>query len=47
LLPNHRISKFQDLMPEWLEQEVLGRYLFARQAAPNCCPMQRLPASLG
>ena len=26
-LPNYRLSKFQPLMPPWVEQEVVGRYL--------------------
>jgi ATP-dependent Lhr-like helicase len=26
-LPNYRLSKFQDLMPDWVEQEVVARYL--------------------
>ncbi len=26
-LPNYRLSKFQPLMPEWVEREVLGRFL--------------------
>jgi ATP-dependent Lhr-like helicase len=32
-LPNYRLSKFQDLMPEWVEQEVVANYLlFVRGA---------------
>jgi ATP-dependent helicase Lhr and Lhr-like helicase len=26
-LPGYRLSKFQPLMPPWVEREVLGRYL--------------------
>lgn len=26
-LPNYRLSKFQPLMPAWVEREVVGRYL--------------------
>jgi ATP-dependent Lhr-like helicase len=26
-LPNYRLSKFQPLMPTWVEQEVLASYL--------------------
>ncbi len=28
-LPNYRLSKFQDLMPGWVEQEVVAAYLLA------------------
>jgi ATP-dependent Lhr-like helicase len=28
-LPNYRLSKFQDLMPEWVEQEEVADYLLA------------------
>lgn len=28
-LPNYRLSKFQDLMPDWVEQEVVADYLLA------------------
>ena len=26
-LPNYRLSKFQALMPDWVEREVVGAYL--------------------
>ena len=32
-LPNYRMSKFQSLMPEWVEREVLARYLLDVQGA--------------
>ncbi len=32
-LPNYRLSKFQDLMPEWVEQEVVADYLLAVKSA--------------
>jgi ATP-dependent Lhr-like helicase len=32
-LPNYRLSKFQDLMPEWVEQEVVADYLLAVRGA--------------
>lgn len=32
-LPNYRLSKFQPLMPEWVEREVLTRYLLDVPAA--------------
>jgi ATP-dependent Lhr-like helicase len=32
-LPNYRLSKFQDLMPDWVEQEVVADYLLAVKSA--------------
>jgi ATP-dependent Lhr-like helicase len=32
-LPNYRLSKFQDLMPDWVEQEVVAGYLLAVSGA--------------
>ena len=32
-LPNYRLSKFQDLMPEWVEREVVSNYLLAVESA--------------
>jgi len=32
-LPNYRLSKFQPLMPPWVEQEVLAAYLLDRERA--------------
>ena len=32
-LPNYRLSKFQDLMPEWVEQEVVADYLLSVEGA--------------
>lgn len=34
-LPNYRLSKFQDLMPEWVEQEVVADYLLAVRGAQD------------
>ncbi|MFN9630199.1 MAG: helicase-related protein, partial [Cyanobacteriota bacterium] len=39
-LPNYRLSKFQDLMPEWLEQEVVADYLLSIHAAAKWCGIQ-------
>lgn len=41
-LPGYRLSKFQPLMPPWVEQEVVARYLLdlpgaARWTAENLC----------
>jgi ATP-dependent Lhr-like helicase len=32
-LPNYRLSKFQDLMPDWVEREVVARYLISANAS--------------
>ena len=32
-LPNYRLSKFQPLMPAWVEREVLGRFLLDVEGA--------------
>jgi ATP-dependent Lhr-like helicase len=32
-LPNYRLTKFQPLMPEWVEKEVVARYLLDVEAA--------------
>ena len=32
-LPGYRLSKFQPLMPQWVEQEVLFDYLLDRRGA--------------
>ena len=32
-LPNYRLSKFQDLMPDWVEREVVGGYLLSTDDA--------------
>lgn len=34
-LPNYRLSKFQDLMPDWVEQEVVAGYLLAVRDAQS------------
>ena len=34
-LPNYRLSKFQDLMPEWVEQEVVANYLLSVRGAQD------------
>ncbi len=34
-LPNYRLSKFQDLMPDWVEQEVVADYLLALESAQD------------
>jgi ATP-dependent Lhr-like helicase len=34
-LPNYRLSKFQDLMPDWVEQEVVADYLLAVKSAED------------
>lgn len=34
-LPNYRLSKFQDLMPEWVEHEVVAGYLLDTKSAQN------------
>ncbi len=36
-LPNYRLSKFQDLMPDWVEQEVVADYLLSIHAAAKWC----------
>ena len=36
-LPNYRLSKFQDLMPEWVEQEVVADYLLSTKHARSWC----------
>jgi hypothetical protein len=36
-LPNDRLSKFQDLMPDWVEQEVVAGYLLSSKNAMNWC----------
>jgi ATP-dependent Lhr-like helicase len=36
-LPNYRLSKFQDLMPDWVEQEVVADYLLAVSGARSWC----------
>ncbi|MDA1014739.1 MAG: DEAD/DEAH box helicase [Planctomycetota bacterium] len=36
-LPAYRLSKFQPLMPDWVEQEVVADYLLNRQAAEKLC----------
>ena len=36
-LPNYRLSKFQDLMPEWVEQEVVASYLLATPETRSWC----------
>jgi ATP-dependent Lhr-like helicase len=33
LLPNYRLSKFQDLMPPWVEREVVATYLLDTEGA--------------
>ena len=35
-LPNYRLSKFQALMPEWVEREVVGAYLLDVAGARGC-----------
>jgi ATP-dependent Lhr-like helicase len=32
-LPNYRLSKFQPLLPRWVEREILGEYLLDMKAA--------------
>ena len=34
-LPNYRLSKFQDLMPDWVEQEVVADYLLDVKSAQS------------
>jgi len=36
-LPNYRLSKFQDLMPDWVEQEVVADYLLSTKKARDWC----------
>jgi ATP-dependent Lhr-like helicase len=36
-LLNYRLSKFQDLMPDWVEQEVVAGYLLSSKNAMNWC----------
>ena len=36
-LPNYRLSKFQDHMPDWLEREVVVAYLLSPKNARNWC----------
>lgn len=36
-LPNYRLSKFQDLMPDWVEQEVVANYLLSVVKAQSWC----------
>jgi ATP-dependent Lhr-like helicase len=36
-LPNYRLSKFQDLMPDWVEQEVVADYLLSTKHAWDWC----------
>ena len=36
-LPNYRLSKFQDLMPDWVEQEVVADYLLSTKSARDWC----------
>jgi ATP-dependent Lhr-like helicase len=39
-LPNYRLSKFQDLMPEWVEREVVVGYLLDVEGASRWCKAQ-------
>ena len=34
-LPNYRLSKFQPLMPAWVEQEVVADYLLSVKGAQD------------
>ncbi|MFB6374574.1 MAG: hypothetical protein ABEN55_15960, partial [Bradymonadaceae bacterium] len=34
-LPDYRLSKFQDLLPEWAEREVLAEFLLQVEGAKN------------
>ncbi len=51
-LPNYRLSKFQPLMPPWVEREMLGEYLldvagaWAWLAGGEAGELVRVPASL-
>jgi ATP-dependent Lhr-like helicase len=36
-LPNYRLSKFQDLMPDWVEHEVVAGYLLSTKRARDWC----------
>jgi ATP-dependent Lhr-like helicase len=39
-LPNYRLSKFQDLMPDLVEQEVVANYLLDIPGASRWCKAQ-------
>lgn len=44
-LPNYRLSKFQDLMPEWIEREIISDYLLsipkAQQFSVSTCNLSK------
>ena len=42
-LPNYRLSKFQDLMPDWVKQEVVAQQLISPSSTKEwCLSMQAL-----
>jgi ATP-dependent Lhr-like helicase len=45
-LPNYRLSKFQDLMPDWVEQEVVADYLLAVSGARSWCSIESMRHSM-
>jgi ATP-dependent Lhr-like helicase len=42
-LPNYRLSKFQPLMPDWVEREVLTNYLLDIPATRDWLTRSRRP----